>query len=69
MHQEDGLSVRNVEKVSPYREARCVEEQDQKWRRPALCFCAVINVFSVLSNCDISTSDDKFRLLQILTEM
>jgi len=42
VHQDNGLSVRNVEKVSPYREASRVEEQDRKRRRPTLCFCTVV---------------------------
>lgn len=65
MPQEDVLSVRKAGKVSQYRAARCVEEQDQKWRRPMLCFCAMVDVFSVLSNWNISTSEDTFRLLEI----
>lgn len=34
-----------------------------------LCFCAVVNVFSVLSNCHVSVSEGEFRLSQILTEL
>lgn len=46
---EDVLSVRNAGKVSPYRAARHGKKQDQKWRRPMLCFCAMANVFSGFS--------------------